>query len=186
MVVSGDGLLSELYNGLRSNARPSARLLPLDVIPAGSGNALAKSVSHAAKEACCPLNAALSILCCSHSIALNAATARQPGAQPVRALLSLSWGIIADIDTVSCAASGARASPSKRLFGPRGCANTLARFCSSRSTRRRASTGAQRPPPRLNWWLKPRKVSSRAALGVHLTDPSCQCGACIGHTAPFN
>ena len=101
VVVSGDGLLSEIYNGLRSNARPSARLLPLGVIPAGSGNALAKSVSHAANEACCPLNAALSILCCSHSIPLDAATARQPGAQPVRALLSLSWGIIADIDTES-------------------------------------------------------------------------------------
>ncbi len=102
LVVSGDGLLCEAYNGLMSHAqRDVAALLPLGIVPAGSGNAVAKSLAARAGEACSPLNATLAALCCSTPLALDAALVSQPGARPMHALLSLSWALVADVDIES-------------------------------------------------------------------------------------
>ncbi len=102
LVVSGDGLLSEVYNGLMAHAeREVAAALPLGIIPAGSGNALAKSLAMRAGEACCVLNATLAALCCSAPAPLDAAVVLQPGARPLYALLSLSWALVADVDIES-------------------------------------------------------------------------------------
>ena len=102
LVVSGDGLLSEVYNGLMQHAqRDAAAVLPIGVIPAGSGNAMAKSLAARAGEACCAVNATLAALCCTQPAPLDAALVRQEGTQPVHALLSLSWALVADIDIES-------------------------------------------------------------------------------------
>ncbi len=103
MVVSGDGLLSEVYNGLMANARqPAASMLPLAIIPAGSGNAMAKSLAARVRERCTPVNAALAALCCQSPMPLDAATLTQPGLErPMHALLSLSWALVADVDIES-------------------------------------------------------------------------------------
>ncbi len=102
LVVSGDGLLHEAFNGLMAHAqREAAAALPLGVIPAGSGNAVAKSLAVRAGEACTPVNATLAALCCTAPIALDAALVTQPGAPPLHALLSLSFGLVADIDIES-------------------------------------------------------------------------------------
>jgi sphingosine kinase len=102
LVVSGDGLLSEVYAGLMLHAqRAAAALLPLGIVPAGSGNAVAKSLAARAGEACTPCNATLAALCCSAPLALDAALVSQPGARPMHALLSLSWALVADVDIES-------------------------------------------------------------------------------------
>lgn len=105
--VSGDGSLSELLHGLWLNpAGDAARRLPLAVLPSGSGNALAQSLAAAAGEACTPGNAALAVLCCGAPRACDVACVRQPGAAPLRSLLSLSWALIADVDVESEALRG--------------------------------------------------------------------------------
>ena len=102
LVVSGDGLLSEVYNGLMQHAqRDAAAVLPIGVIPAGSGNAMAKSLAARAGEACCVVNATLAALCCTKPAPLDAALVRQEGSKPLHALLSLSWALVADIDIES-------------------------------------------------------------------------------------
>ena len=102
VVVSGDGLACEVYNGLRANPAPAASALPFAIIPAGSGNALARSMAALAKESNTCRNAALAMLTCDRPRALDAAEVLQMGLQrPLHALLSLSWALVADIDIES-------------------------------------------------------------------------------------
>ncbi|CAL4061199.1 unnamed protein product [Meganyctiphanes norvegica] len=47
VIVSGDGLVYEVYNGLlRRSDWESAITIPLGIIPGGSGNGLARSIAH--------------------------------------------------------------------------------------------------------------------------------------------
>ena len=102
LVVSGDGLLCEVYNGLQAHAQHElAAAMPLGIVPAGSGNAVAKSLAARAGEACTPVNATLAALCCTAPMPLDAALVRQRGAPPIHALLSLSWALVADVDIES-------------------------------------------------------------------------------------
>jgi len=102
LVVSGDGLMSEVYNGVMQHAqRDAAATLPIGIIPAGSGNAMAKSLAARAGEACSVVNATLAALCCTQPTLLDAALVRQADSRPVHALLSLSWALVADIDIES-------------------------------------------------------------------------------------
>ena len=50
VIVSGDGLIYEAINGLmaRQDGPAAILALPIGVIPAGSGNALAKQLTHTA------------------------------------------------------------------------------------------------------------------------------------------
>lgn len=102
IVVSGDGLIYEVLNGLAERPdRQRALQTSIGHIPGGSGNALAKNILHARGEAgCSPLEAAFRI----------AKGAVQPmhlmrvkqAAQPLRvSFLSLSAAICSDIDIES-------------------------------------------------------------------------------------
>lgn len=103
VVVAGDGLVHEVYNGLcQSVHQPAAALLPLAIIPAGSGNALARSMAAMSNESNTCRNAALAMLTCERPRSLDVAVVHQAGLQrPLRALLSLSWALVADIDIES-------------------------------------------------------------------------------------
>lgn len=107
LIVSGDGLLSEVHNGLRAHPAGAAAAfrLPLGVIPAGTGNAVAKSLLHAAGEACSPLSAVLAFLSGQRlPLDILEVRGRVPSGGPstdCHCLLSVSWGLIADIDIES-------------------------------------------------------------------------------------
>lgn len=103
VVVSGDGLLFEVYNGLM--ARPDwkeAVKKPVGVIPGGSGNGLARALSHAAGE---PYDVTVVI-----PSVLNAVHGRVVPMDLVKvttekgcfySFLSVGWGLMADIDIES-------------------------------------------------------------------------------------
>lgn len=127
--VGGDGTLAEVRNGLagRADERDAARgaAFPVGVVPAGSGNAVAKSLAFFANEPCDAATAALAVarggimamdaadvFVPNSSNASNAAfdpPTEDPGAEDehppmnvaMRSLLSLSWGLFADIDVES-------------------------------------------------------------------------------------
>ena len=60
--VGGDGTLAEVFNGLmtRTDAH-RAQSFPIGVVPAGSGNAIAKSLAHRVAQTCDTATAALAI-----------------------------------------------------------------------------------------------------------------------------
>ena len=127
--VGGDGTLAEVRNGLagRADKRDSARAaaLPVGVVPAGSGNAVAKSLAFFANEPCDAASAALAVAR-GGTMAMDAADVFVPDVSSeafdpldpredplyrgredehppiaMRSLLSLSWGLFADIDVES-------------------------------------------------------------------------------------
>ena len=120
--VGGDGTLAEVRNGLagRADKRDAARAaaLPVGVVPAGSGNAVAKSLAFFANEPCDAASAALAVArggimamdaadvfvpSSSESEALDEDALDEDAHPPIamRSLLSLSWGLFADIDIES-------------------------------------------------------------------------------------
>ena len=120
--VGGDGTLAEVRNGLagRADKRDAARAaaLPVGVVPAGSGNAVAKSLAFFANEPCDAASAALAVArggimamdaadvfvpSSSESEALDEDALDEDAHPPIamRSLLSLSWGLFADIDVES-------------------------------------------------------------------------------------
>ena len=97
--VSGDGLLSEIVNGVM--ARPDWEeflgTVTFAHVPAGSGNGLAASVAHRSREAIGPLPAAF-LLCKGAARAVDLFTVQQPQ-EPMRCgFLSVSWGMVSDAD----------------------------------------------------------------------------------------
>lgn len=127
--VGGDGTLAEVRNGLagRADKRDAARAaaLPVGVVPAGSGNAVAKSLAFFANEPCDAASAALAVAR-GGTMAMDAADVFVPSGSSgsseafdpldprddpredehprniaMRSLLSLSWGLFADIDVES-------------------------------------------------------------------------------------
>ncbi len=59
VVVGGDGTVAEVFQGLRERGDEASTSTPLGVVPAGSGNALCKSIQHAGGEPCDPVSCAL-------------------------------------------------------------------------------------------------------------------------------
>ena len=128
--VGGDGTLAEVFNGLMTRTDASvAQSFPVGVVPAGSGNAVAKSLSHRVGQPCDNVTAALAIAR-GHLVSLDraefraeeAASTTSPdkdggaGAPPgsprhqarserlpiaMHSLLSLSWGFFSDVDIES-------------------------------------------------------------------------------------
>lgn len=98
--VSGDGILVEVVNGLlhRKDWKTAIRM-PLGVVPAGTGNGMAKSLLDSVGEPCTPINAILSIIR-GHKRSLDVATISQVGTR-FFSVLMLAWGLIADIDIES-------------------------------------------------------------------------------------
>eukprot|EP00899_Mesostigma_viride_P001425 jgi/Mesvir1/11283/Mv01077-RA.1 len=98
--VGGDGVLVEVLNGLLLRADwEEAIRIPLGVIPAGSGNGVAKSVLHANGEPCDPLHAAVCIAR-GATQALDVYTVSQ-GDKRFHGVLGMTWALIADIDIES-------------------------------------------------------------------------------------
>ncbi|KAE9595016.1 hypothetical protein Lal_00041110 [Lupinus albus] len=98
--VSGDGILVEVVNGLLQREDwDTAIKMPLGVVPAGTGNGMAKSLLDAVGDPCVVANAVLSIIR-GHKRPLDVATITQ-GETRCFSILMLAWGLIADVDIES-------------------------------------------------------------------------------------
>uniref|UniRef100_A0ACD5VWF7 Uncharacterized protein n=1 Tax=Avena sativa TaxID=4498 RepID=A0ACD5VWF7_AVESA len=98
--VSGDGVLVEVVNGiLQRTDWEEAIKMPIGIVPAGTGNGMAKSLLHAASETC-SISDALFAIIRGHRQALDVCTIVQ-GEKRIFSVLSVTWGLVADIDIES-------------------------------------------------------------------------------------
>ncbi|XP_047078632.1 sphingosine kinase 2-like [Lolium rigidum] len=98
--VSGDGVLVEVVNGiLQRTDWEEAIKMPIGIIPAGTGNGMAKSLLHAANQTC-SISEALFAIIRGHKQALDVCTLVQ-GQKKIFSVLSVTWGLVADIDIES-------------------------------------------------------------------------------------
>ncbi|XP_066307116.1 sphingosine kinase 2-like [Miscanthus floridulus] len=98
--VSGDGVLVEVVNGiLQRTDWEEAIKMPIGVIPAGTGNGMAKSLLHAASEKYSVSNAVFAIIK-GHKQSLDVCTILQ-GDTKFFSVLLMTWGLVADIDIES-------------------------------------------------------------------------------------
>ncbi|CAK6973506.1 sphingosine kinase 2 [Scomber scombrus] len=163
IIISGDGLLHEVINGLME--RPDweqAIKVPVGILPCGSGNALAGSVNHHAGYDMC-LREPLLLNCCfllcrggvrpMDVISVTTSPPSNPrNATPRRlfSFLSVAWGFVSDVDIESERYRG--------LGSARFTLGTLVRIASLRSYKGRlsylppsivtASPDSTPPPPR--------------------------------------
>lgn len=97
VIVGGDGTIHDAIAGLISHPdRDTALKLPLGIIPGGTGNGLCKSLLASAQEDYDPLNAAL-MIAKGKQQSLDLITVTQKD-QQYYSFLSLSWGLISDVD----------------------------------------------------------------------------------------
>ncbi|PQQ07253.1 sphingosine kinase 1-like isoform X1 [Prunus yedoensis var. nudiflora] len=98
--VSGDGILVEVVNGLLEREDWEAAIkMPLGVVPAGTGNGMAKSLLDSVGEPCTASNAILAIIR-GNKRSLDVATIWQ-GKTKFFSVLMLAWGLVADVDIES-------------------------------------------------------------------------------------
>jgi diacylglycerol kinase family enzyme len=105
IIVSGDGLIAEVIQGLsRRSDADKALQMPLGPYPAGSGNGLCKSIMHACgyRGEVEPLEVAR-LIASGDSRPLDLATISLSGPSdavpnPFTSFLSVSWGLIGDVD----------------------------------------------------------------------------------------
>ncbi|RWS18029.1 sphingosine kinase 2-like isoform X2 [Dinothrombium tinctorium] len=103
VVVSGDGLLFEVFNGLMQ--RPDwekAIKMPVGIIPGGSGNGIAHSINYASGEPSSTnpiISAALNVVR-GKSIPTDLVRIKT-SKRTIYSCLSIGWGLIADIDIES-------------------------------------------------------------------------------------
>ncbi|CAN6219241.1 unnamed protein product [Urochloa humidicola] len=98
--VSGDGIMVEVVNGfLQREDWETAIKVPLGIIPAGTGNGMAKSLLHAAGEPFSISNAVFAIIR-GHKRALDVTSVVQ-GKTTFFSVLMLTWGLVADVDIES-------------------------------------------------------------------------------------
>ncbi|XP_060936430.1 sphingosine kinase 2 [Limanda limanda] len=165
IIVSGDGLLHEVINGLME--RPDweqAIKIPVGILPCGSGNALAGSINHNAGYDMC-LRESLLLNCCfllcrggvrpMDLVAVTTSPApsnnsRTAAPRRLFSFLSVAWGFVSDVDIESERYRG--------LGSARFTLGTLVRIASLRSYKGRlsylppsvvtTSPDATPPPPR--------------------------------------
>ena len=96
VIFSGDGLIYEVINGImrRPDAEATLRQLPIGVVPSGSGNALAKQITHSAGEPYDIVSAAL-IVAKGGSTALDLAEVTQASATSTGGVPRKSWSFLA-------------------------------------------------------------------------------------------
>ncbi|KAM4691642.1 sphingosine kinase 1 [Rhinophrynus dorsalis] len=106
VVMSGDGLMFEVVNGIME--RPDWRRAikkPLAILPGGSGNALAASVSHYSGHQQVTgtklLNNCTYILCKGRPVPLDLISLTTSSGRRIFSFLSLAWGLISDVDIES-------------------------------------------------------------------------------------
>jgi len=101
VIVSGDGLVHEVFNGLASRADASQVLqVPLGHIPGGSGNGLCSSILRSAGEHYGLLDASF-VIAKGEVQPINLMQVQQPSKAPITSFMTLSGGIIGDIDIES-------------------------------------------------------------------------------------
>lgn len=102
LCIGGDGLVFEVMNGIKSRADADEFFKSIGIvhIPGGTGNGLAKSVLYASHEKFGPLNATF-VAIRGHPQPLDlSVVTTSDGAEHI-SFLSLSWGLISDIDILS-------------------------------------------------------------------------------------
>ncbi|XP_036967057.1 sphingosine kinase 2-like isoform X2 [Acanthopagrus latus] len=106
VIMSGDGLLFEVINGLLD--RPDweeAIRTPLGILPGGSGNALAASVHHysgASPAFSEELLVSCGFLLCKGLVSrMDLVSIHLPSSPRLFSFLSLAWGFVADVDIES-------------------------------------------------------------------------------------
>lgn len=104
VVVGGDGIYYEVLNGLmqRQDWKEVFERVPIGIIPCGSGNGLAKSISYSNNEPYEPkpiLSAALTAV--RGKIAPMDLVRVETRSQIMFSFLSIGWGLISDIDIES-------------------------------------------------------------------------------------
>lgn len=106
VIMSGDGLLFEVINGLMEREDwQQAIQTPLGILPGGSGNALAASVHHYS-QAPPAWNEELLLSCgfmlCKGLVgSLDLVSIQLSSGQRLFSFLSLAWGFVADVDIES-------------------------------------------------------------------------------------
>eukprot|EP00064_Thunnus_orientalis_P020638 superscaffoldBa00005789_g20780 len=106
VIMSGDGLLFEVINGLMDREDwQEAIQTPLGILPGGSGNALAASVHHYSQSP--PAWNEELLLSCGFMLckglvgSLDLVSIHLASRQRVFSFLSLAWGFVADVDIES-------------------------------------------------------------------------------------
>ncbi|XP_064478939.1 sphingosine kinase 2-like isoform X2 [Ornithodoros turicata] len=104
LVISGDGLLFEVYNGLmeRQDWKKAVKI-PIGIIPGGSGNGLARSISHACGEPYIadPILASTLGIVKGRIAPLDLMKIETPRHSPLYSFLTVGWGLMSDIDIES-------------------------------------------------------------------------------------
>lgn len=101
LVVSGDGLVHEVFNALRARADwETALKMPIGHIPGGSGNGLATSVLKESGESYGVLDMAF-LIAKGESQPIDLMSVQMQGRDPLVSFLSLSGAIISDVDIES-------------------------------------------------------------------------------------
>ena len=98
IAVSGDGIIHEIINTLCRSE--SLRLVPVGMIPAGTGNALGQVICAAIDEAVTPENCAY-ICIKGIPMPLDISKIMFQSGKIVHSFLSVTWGFIADVDIES-------------------------------------------------------------------------------------
>ncbi|KAI1283820.1 Sphingosine kinase 2 [Halotydeus destructor] len=104
VIVSGDGLLYEVINGIMKRDDSDLVIkMPIGIIPGGSGNALAHSINHSTKDKInCNSILASSLNIVSGKVCpMDIVKVTSSNGQVCYSFLSIGWGIIADIDIES-------------------------------------------------------------------------------------
>ncbi|KAM4663796.1 sphingosine kinase 1 [Discoglossus pictus] len=106
VVMSGDGLMFEVVNGLMERQDwASAIKKPLAILPSGSGNALAASISHYSGHQQVMGTKLLTnctfVLCKGHPQPLDLVSLTTSTGRRIFSFLSLAWGFISDVDIES-------------------------------------------------------------------------------------
>ncbi len=102
LTCSGDGIIHEVLNAIlkRDDKDDFLSKVPLGVIPGGTSNGYSKSVCDESKEECNPESCAY-IIAKGEDKLFDIMEVELRNSEKVYSLLSISWGIIADIDLES-------------------------------------------------------------------------------------
>ncbi|XP_062611044.1 sphingosine kinase 2-like isoform X2 [Saccostrea cucullata] len=100
VIVSGDGLIYEVINGLMSRGDWEVAInFPVGCLPGGSGNALSLNINYLAGEPVDlnPILHSTFVLIKHRVIPMDLVLVQTPGKQ-MYSFLSVTWGLVADID----------------------------------------------------------------------------------------
>ncbi|XP_073708756.1 sphingosine kinase 1-like [Garra rufa] len=178
VIMSGDGLLFEVVNGLMEREDwDKAIQTPLGVLPGGSGNALAASIHHySGLQAVSSEELLIScgfILCKGLVSRLDLTSVYLASSQRLFSFLSLAWGFVADVDIES--------EKYRHVGAARFTVGTLVRLASLRVYRGKlAYLPIENPMP------QPSLVDSTASFS-HIfpqsnSDTCCPSNDLLGHT----